>query len=375
MTIALGVYRHSKGNLYEVTAIAKDATNGGNAGLPCVVYRSEKTGDVFIRDLDQFVELVTWPDGVVRPRFNLVVKADPAEELTFVSRASELVSLFALAKVTKERDAARRWSARWKALAKSVARWWKRRVPRRDFANDNLSLRLLRAGPSPDGGFEFVMKPSAVISLYADAFGDFIDQPERRELFEFTIRRFHGKTPLQLKNEAEAARDAALAKVAELEAEAATWRAYSAGMSPEPTKNDISVVSCITSSGRTGYEVRVGDLCVWPFERDEREKAENHAELLRLAIWPIVSSSVYFDPDLIGRLRQVAEAAEPFALYRFFINQDGLPPEQEVMLGHSFLADGIGVIARMHVTAGAVTKLADAIEYVKARDTEAEDDQ
>lgn len=55
MTIALGVYRHSKGNLYEVTAIAKDATNGGNAGLPCVVYRSEKTGDVFIRDLDQFI--------------------------------------------------------------------------------------------------------------------------------------------------------------------------------------------------------------------------------------------------------------------------------------------------------------------------------
>lgn len=108
MTIPLGIYRHFKDAfLYTVTTIAIDATNGGNDGLPCVVYRSRATGETFARDLDQFVELVTWPDGVVRPRFDLVEKTETRDDLALSYQASERTALLDLVKVTKERDDAR----------------------------------------------------------------------------------------------------------------------------------------------------------------------------------------------------------------------------------------------------------------------------
>ena len=63
-----GVYLHQKGNRYRVIGTALDATNARDGGT-VVVYESEDGGARYCRDIAEFVELVTWPDGSVRPRF------------------------------------------------------------------------------------------------------------------------------------------------------------------------------------------------------------------------------------------------------------------------------------------------------------------
>lgn len=62
------VYSHHKGGRYLVIAVADDSTND-RKGNRLVVYVSLTYGKIKCRDLAEFTELVTWPDGVERPRF------------------------------------------------------------------------------------------------------------------------------------------------------------------------------------------------------------------------------------------------------------------------------------------------------------------
>ena len=62
------VYTHYKGALYTVLFVATNSTNASD-GRRLVVYRSRTGGEVYARDLEEFIEDVTWSDGVLRPRF------------------------------------------------------------------------------------------------------------------------------------------------------------------------------------------------------------------------------------------------------------------------------------------------------------------
>ncbi len=66
------VYEHFKGGRYTVIHIADDSTNE-RVGRKSVVYVSLTYGTVKCRDLEEFNELVEWPDGTHNPRF---VQAD-----------------------------------------------------------------------------------------------------------------------------------------------------------------------------------------------------------------------------------------------------------------------------------------------------------
>lgn len=61
------IYRHFKGNVYEVIAIAKDCENLKDI----VVYRNIEKGDIWTRPLDNFTEDVT-KDGKTFKRFNKI---------------------------------------------------------------------------------------------------------------------------------------------------------------------------------------------------------------------------------------------------------------------------------------------------------------
>jgi len=63
------IYTHYKGAEYLVLFIADESTNS-RAGK-VVVYVSLTYGKVKVRDLEEFIEPVTWSDGVERPRFIL----------------------------------------------------------------------------------------------------------------------------------------------------------------------------------------------------------------------------------------------------------------------------------------------------------------
>lgn len=69
--LAFGLYRHYKGKEYEVLQLAHHSET--NELL--VIYRC-LYGDfsVWARPLLMFCEPITWPDGVIRPRFVLVNK-------------------------------------------------------------------------------------------------------------------------------------------------------------------------------------------------------------------------------------------------------------------------------------------------------------
>lgn len=64
-----GHYRHQKGGNYTVLAVGRNSTNKDD-GRPMVSYFSWTTGNLCFRDLEEFVEMVEWPDGVTRPRFS-----------------------------------------------------------------------------------------------------------------------------------------------------------------------------------------------------------------------------------------------------------------------------------------------------------------
>jgi hypothetical protein len=62
------VYDHYKGGKYLVVSIAEDSTNA-RVGAKVVMYVSLTYGKVKCRDLTEFTQMVTWPDGEKRPRF------------------------------------------------------------------------------------------------------------------------------------------------------------------------------------------------------------------------------------------------------------------------------------------------------------------
>lgn len=61
-------YVHYKGGLYSIVAVALNATNATD-GTEVVVYKSQKDGAVYVRNKDEFLQLIEWPDGVTRSRF------------------------------------------------------------------------------------------------------------------------------------------------------------------------------------------------------------------------------------------------------------------------------------------------------------------
>lgn len=63
-TTPLGTFQHFKGTIYEVVTKARDPRSLTNL----IVYESPE-GLRWVRPERMFEESVTWPDGVVRPRF------------------------------------------------------------------------------------------------------------------------------------------------------------------------------------------------------------------------------------------------------------------------------------------------------------------
>ncbi len=74
------VYEHFKGGRYLVLFIAEESTNNRKGGK-VVVYVSLTYGVVKARDVSEFLEPVTWPDGVLRPRFVPSDYHDPSSSL------------------------------------------------------------------------------------------------------------------------------------------------------------------------------------------------------------------------------------------------------------------------------------------------------
>ncbi len=67
-SISPGVYTHYKGGTYTVLSVATDATNTREGGA-VVVYQSHANKETYCRDLAEFMEMVTLPDGSRRSRF------------------------------------------------------------------------------------------------------------------------------------------------------------------------------------------------------------------------------------------------------------------------------------------------------------------
>lgn len=64
------VYKHYKDGRYFILAVARESTNA-RQDRRVVVYVSLTYGIVRCRDLDEFNEIVEWPDGSKKPRFVL----------------------------------------------------------------------------------------------------------------------------------------------------------------------------------------------------------------------------------------------------------------------------------------------------------------
>ncbi len=62
-----GKYLHFKGNTYEVLGVALEVTNG-QPEVQKVVYRNNG-GSLFVRTVEEFTEIVEWPDGSKMPRW------------------------------------------------------------------------------------------------------------------------------------------------------------------------------------------------------------------------------------------------------------------------------------------------------------------
>ncbi len=67
-------YRHYKGGTYTLTGVAHESTNArkpaeGKPPTLVAQYVGHQSQRAHVRDLEEFVEPVEWPDGVIRPRF------------------------------------------------------------------------------------------------------------------------------------------------------------------------------------------------------------------------------------------------------------------------------------------------------------------
>jgi len=69
-----GLFRHYKGDLYRVISAATESTNARNGQL-LVIYIGRPASGIRVRTLEEWQELVVWPDGTMRPRFTLADQA------------------------------------------------------------------------------------------------------------------------------------------------------------------------------------------------------------------------------------------------------------------------------------------------------------
>lgn len=72
---AADVVKHFKGNLYVIVGIAKEATNSDELRDKVVYRRLDGTGELWVRDLDEFnseVDHEKYPDATQKFRFELV---------------------------------------------------------------------------------------------------------------------------------------------------------------------------------------------------------------------------------------------------------------------------------------------------------------
>lgn len=116
-------------------------------------------------------------------------------------------------------------AARWKRYAKAFHVWWMRRPSAESLMDES---RLLSAGPSARGGFEFRMSGPAAIKHLGDAFIDVLDGAGAPNCIEVElesssgrgciveVRRREGKTMAKLRDEAIARAERAERELAEL---------------------------------------------------------------------------------------------------------------------------------------------------------------
>lgn len=72
---AADVVKHFKGSLYVIVGIAKEATNSDELRDKVVYRRLDGTGELWVRDLDEFnseVDHEKYPDATQKFRFELV---------------------------------------------------------------------------------------------------------------------------------------------------------------------------------------------------------------------------------------------------------------------------------------------------------------
>ncbi len=62
------IYDHYKGGKYTALFVGRNSTNSANHE-PVVIYVSLTTGQVCVRDFEEFFAPVLWPDGQLHPRF------------------------------------------------------------------------------------------------------------------------------------------------------------------------------------------------------------------------------------------------------------------------------------------------------------------
>jgi hypothetical protein len=67
----IGIYRHYKGPLYVAVATAKNSNNAQHHQR-VVIYFSFSRRQLCVRDEEEFNEVIEWPDGTRRPRFERV---------------------------------------------------------------------------------------------------------------------------------------------------------------------------------------------------------------------------------------------------------------------------------------------------------------
>lgn len=65
---SMATYRHYKGGTYTLLMVA---TSSDDKDTELAVYVSHKTQTVWVRELAEFLEVMLWPDGVMRKRFTL----------------------------------------------------------------------------------------------------------------------------------------------------------------------------------------------------------------------------------------------------------------------------------------------------------------
>lgn len=68
-TARWGWHRHKNGNRYWVVDTAVNCTNGAPERRFVIYFAEGKPHRLWIRDAEEFSQVVTWPDGKERPRF------------------------------------------------------------------------------------------------------------------------------------------------------------------------------------------------------------------------------------------------------------------------------------------------------------------